>query len=85
VGPRAGLDAVANIKYSCHSWESISGRPDRSLVTILPELSQLLKIFFSLIKPLETRIICWGNLVQFIGLQSISLSYIVYVTLDVYI
>jgi len=50
LGPRAGLDAVPNIEYSCHSWESIPGRPDCTLITTLTELSQLLKIFLSLNK-----------------------------------
>jgi hypothetical protein len=42
VGPRAGLDAVAKRKtlYPCR--DSNPGRPVRSLVTILTELSRLL-------------------------------------------
>jgi hypothetical protein len=40
MGPRVGLDAVAKGKTSLHfpSRESMPGRPDRSLVTILTEL-----------------------------------------------
>jgi hypothetical protein len=34
VGPTSGLDAVANTKSTCPSWESNLDRPARSLVTI---------------------------------------------------
>jgi hypothetical protein len=38
VDPRAGLNAVAKRKIPCLCRETNSGRPDRSLVTILTEL-----------------------------------------------
>jgi hypothetical protein len=41
MGPRAGLDVVANGKIPISCWESNPHRPTRSLVTILTELSRL--------------------------------------------
>jgi hypothetical protein len=45
VDPRAGLDAVPKIKILCLYRESNGGRPARSLVTVLPGLSRLLRTF----------------------------------------
>jgi hypothetical protein len=41
VGTRAGMDAMARRKIPCLCRESNPGRPSRSLVTILTELTQL--------------------------------------------
>jgi len=43
-GPRAGVDPVARRKNPSHCRESNFGRPARSLVTIMPELLQLLRL-----------------------------------------
>jgi len=41
MGTRFGLDAVAKRRIPCIYWESKAGRPARSLVIILTELSEL--------------------------------------------
>jgi hypothetical protein len=45
LGPRSSLDTtVEKRKIPCHCWDSKSGRPAHSLVTILSELSLLLGV-----------------------------------------
>jgi hypothetical protein len=46
VGPTACLDIVAKRKV-LHCWQSNHGRPARSLVTILTELSRLCILLFN--------------------------------------
>jgi hypothetical protein len=60
VGSRAGLSAVVKRGNPCRCWESNRGRPDRSRVTILTELSRLV-CYHNILKHLNV-ITFWNEL-----------------------